>query len=442
MSDSFDVAAGNVRDTHAREASGEVRIVAADMGAALRELSDQLGPDALLLSSRSVAEGVEILALPPGAVVSEGKVQPSNEARSPLQASPSVDVDVPRNARSGGQSSPDNPAISAAASRLAESIGAMASADSSHSSSDSGSFAQLHSELQQVRAMLEQRIAYSGDESSAVLPNPQQYTLLNRLHKLGLSMPEARAILERVDDRAPVAEAWRQCVRAYAEALPLAGDDPLQTGGVVVVGGPAGAGKTAVLMKLALRYLAHHRSSEVAIICADTYASSNRTALEKFASLARVVFHGVDNQNPLSQRVAESARCSLVLVDTSAHDPIASIDGRAIKQLLVLPAYADVDWLKYMSDRYYSSSCIGAVLTHLDSAASASRALAQLQRQKMPLLYISTGPLMPDCLQRVDVSQLVRLLEPEVTRRELSADFDDLAFVRPELGAESIAVGV
>jgi len=46
--------------------SKEQRFVAKDMSRAIRKLNEALGPEAILLSSRKVEEGVEIVALPAG----------------------------------------------------------------------------------------------------------------------------------------------------------------------------------------------------------------------------------------------------------------------------------------------------------------------------------------------------------------------------------------
>ncbi|NNC55855.1 MAG: hypothetical protein HKO07_09070, partial [Pseudomonadales bacterium] len=51
-----------MQDNH----EGAQRFYARDMGAAMKMLSDAFGADALLLSSRRVGNGVEIVGLPPG----------------------------------------------------------------------------------------------------------------------------------------------------------------------------------------------------------------------------------------------------------------------------------------------------------------------------------------------------------------------------------------
>lgn len=55
----------------AKEIRQEQKFVAPDMNKALRMLADEFGADAILLSSRRIASGVEIIGLPPGAEVSD-----------------------------------------------------------------------------------------------------------------------------------------------------------------------------------------------------------------------------------------------------------------------------------------------------------------------------------------------------------------------------------
>ena len=67
--------------THQETSRPEQKFVAPDMGSALRMLADTLGSDAILLSSRKVNNGVEVIAMPPGATPAQGDYQAMHTER-------------------------------------------------------------------------------------------------------------------------------------------------------------------------------------------------------------------------------------------------------------------------------------------------------------------------------------------------------------------------
>ena len=210
------------QDTH------EQRFVAPDMGRALRMLGEELGPDAILLSSRKVSDGVEIVALPPGGAASTDDI---NRLHSDRRSSDRRIQDRRTTKKNEVENSTDKPVaaaltknnasdaidadISSAASRLAQSIGSLtaidlaaaqdtavgakgaANADSVNSrfgvESGVAAFENLQRELQKVRQMLEQQIE-SVNPAGNSLPEPTQYLLMNRVLQMGIPVDLARAI--------------------------------------------------------------------------------------------------------------------------------------------------------------------------------------------------------------------------------------------------------
>ena len=138
--------------------TNEQRIVAADMSRALRKLSEQLGPDAVLLSSRKLANGVEIIALPAGAKPSSENFSAmhsdrrTGDRRAKERRSDADEATVKSNDKSLPIES--KASVHSAASRLAQSIGELKTPFS-----DALAFETLQQELQQVKKMLEEKMS-------------------------------------------------------------------------------------------------------------------------------------------------------------------------------------------------------------------------------------------------------------------------------------------
>lgn len=219
----------------------EQRFTAPDMGRALRQLNDALGPDAILLSSRKVADGVEVIALPPGLKPSTDDFASLHSDRrnadrraKDRSSDGSQTVDDTNNRFAGantGRRSSDgltdevynnpneqgfrpsaeaenntgqvsksslskaiNPTdMSSAASRLAEKIGAMGSPFN-----DASAFENLQQELSQVRQMLEQKIDQANPVSD-IFPNPLQYVLINRVLQMGFPLELAKLLTQGLE---------------------------------------------------------------------------------------------------------------------------------------------------------------------------------------------------------------------------------------------------
>lgn len=412
--------------------SQEQRFVAPDMGRALRILGEELGPDAVLLSSRKVSEGVEIVALPPGAEAPEGdyaalhsdrrvKERRSAERRSDTSANDSTSNDSTTNdvTTNDVTTSVDNESdtassidMSSAASRLAKSIGDLtAGSQGIASESERSAFENLQSELTQVRQMLEQKITAMAP-ASPVLPQPVQYVLINRLLQTGMPMDLAQAITQAVisdEQHGDVEQAWRQC-RDYLMALmPVADQDLVATGGVIALLGPSGAGKSSAIAKLAAAFMLEHSAADVAIISHDSGSTAGAGRLSRFSGMTGIPVFYVDHEHSLADRIAQCSKQRLVLIDTVGKaeentEAVAQLQSvttrKQVKSLIVLPAIGEASWLGSMIQSYRGENTVGCILSHMDQAASVGAVLSQLLKAQLPIHYLSHGGLLPKYIQR------------------------------------------
>ena len=136
--------------------SKEQRFVAKDMSRAIRKLNEALGPEAILLSSRKVEEGVEVVALPAGEQPSASSLHRQAGDRRSNQRRQADRMAMP--ADSSAVTADETVDLATPAARLAASIGEMKSPYEQPSG-----FEELQRELQQVKQMLEEKV--QGQES-------------------------------------------------------------------------------------------------------------------------------------------------------------------------------------------------------------------------------------------------------------------------------------
>ncbi|MDA8963231.1 hypothetical protein N9F42_03740 [Pseudomonadales bacterium] len=413
--------------------ANEQRIVAADMSRALRKLSEQLGPDAVLLSSRKLPNGVEIIALPAGAKPSSkdfsamhsdrrsgdrrAKERRSDADIAALVNANANDSDNDKdkanvNVMGNAVSMDSKASVHSAASRLAQSIGELKTPFS-----DASAFETLQQELQQVKKMLEDKMS-APVTAQAIMPNPVQYILINRILTMGLPLEIARALTDdldihhdvhaQADDQAAIDRAWQLCLTRIEAVLPVAKDDIVAAGGVVAFVGPSGAGKSAAISKLATRWLLEHSAKDIAIISHDAGSESGAGRMSRFSSMTGIPIFYVDKDHSLIERIAQCAKRRLVLIDTlslspenpAAEQQLATLSTLSrVKTLTVLPATGDRRWITRAIHQYQQPNSVGCLLTHMDQVESIGELVAVLLTEQTPVHYLSDGGLLPKYIQ-------------------------------------------
>lgn len=408
--------------------SKEQRFVAKDMSRAIRKLNEALGPEAILLSSRKVEEGVEVVALPAGEQSLASSLHRQAGDRRSNQRRQADRMAMP--ADSSAVAADETVDLATPAARLAASIGEMKSPYEQPSG-----FEELQRELQQVKQMLEEKV--QGQEShDTIFSRPIQYRVLNRLLDLGFTLDMARPLAEGIDFDAQLASAaegeyglthaWSLCLDKLHAKMPAAREDALAKGGMFAFVGPSGAGKTSALMKLATRWLLEHSVDDIAIISVSSEAES----LHRLSAMTKIPVYLVDKKNTLADRLAQCSMRRLVLIDTSGLNQdvpqqqkdlqyLASLEQ--IKSLIVLPATGDHRWCKKAIADYVSPNTIGCVLSNIDQVDAIGKLLCVLMSHQLCVHYFSDGELLPHYIYRPTASELMSKLGEDYSSCQSSA---------------------
>ncbi len=354
------------------------RILAPDVRTALRMVREQLGPDALVLSNRRVAEGVEILAAPAAA-----RATPPPQPL-PCEAVPPPLTPLPL----------ESP------------------------------FADVQSELRSMRSFLEARLAEMSSERAAYGPGIEGRAW-RRLTRIGIPNPQVRELVAEIDPQASWSEAWSGVLAGLARGVGEAGD-LIEDGGIFAFVGPTGAGKSTTLCKLAVRHALRHGAQGLVLISMDGVRLGGCDMLRAVARLLDVPFHAALNGESLPEMLSTAGPSRLVLVDTLGinrkileHnrllESLGTLHGR-VQTLLVLPANAQLSWLDSAMEDYRPSAPVAAVVTKLDETRSLGEVLGVVTREHLPLAYSTDGQEIPDDLSVASADALVVravLLDPE-----------------------------
>ena len=190
--------------------------------------------------------------------------------------------------------------------------------------------------------------------------------------------------------------------------LPVVNDLSSVCGGVVVVVGPTGAGKTTTIAKLAARWCMQHGSQDLALVSTDAYRIGARDQLMTFARILDAPMHAANSGKDLAAALERLKSKKLILIDTAGMGPrdarlaeqLAALQFGAARArvLLALPAQGEGHALEEIVKAFAPLKPAACILTKVDEAASLGAVISTTLRHRLKIAYVCNGQRVPDDL--------------------------------------------
>jgi flagellar biosynthesis protein FlhF len=400
------------------------RIVAKTSREAMRQLRDALGPDAVILSNRSVDGGVEVLALAAEDIAA--------------MAPPVVDAPVPaQSLRVQVQEAQAEPEPEVALKRRLIERVAVPSQDSAQLAQSV--VGEIRGEIKAMQMRLESQLA---DLAWRDLPgrDPSAAALMRDMLAAGFSAALARELLETLPKGdVEQAQAWMRNTLMKRLNVMQNETDLLDAGGVFALMGPTGAGKTTTTAKLAARFVVRHGADKLALLTTDSYRIGGHEQLRIYGKILGVAVHAVRDAADLRLALSELRNKHTVLIDTvgmSQRDQAVAEQvemlcqaGKPIKRLLLLNATSHGDTLNEVVQAYQRRGLDGCILSKVDEAASLGPALDCAIRHELSVHYLATGQRVPEDLHLANRQYLIhRAFKTRTLSSPWQLDDSELAF--------------
>ena len=447
------------------------RFVASDMRQAMREVREEQGPDAVILSTRRLDDGIEIIAAvdydealvreaarhgaplpgirPETPVVAPAPPKPERTplltrakqaiaaAHAPAAVAPGIpqapQVAAPARIESRDAPRTDAPLrdISVAQERAArpepqqpyETAAqpvppaprvepAPIQSMLERAAQDS---ARMRAELGDLRSMLETQLS-SLAWNDMERRHPLRARILRDLTRLGIEADVARKLIDELPDQISAEQARYLPLGVLSRSLAVSGRDLAATGGVIALVGPTGVGKTTTIAKLAARAVLRHGAGQVALISTDNYRIGAAAQLEHYGRLLGVRVFPAHDAVSLRQVLTSLSGRQAVLVDTAG---VAGNDPRLQQQMELLHDAGDVRVCVAMAANtqaqaldatiraYLPLKPQACILTKLDETPNLGGALSTLIRHHLPLDYVTDGQRVPEDIAAADARALV-----------------------------------
>ena len=283
---------------------------------------------------------------------------------------------------------------------------------------DDGQLHELRQEVAGMRQLIEREMNRFTDErlrGSAVRANA-----LDLMDEYGFDAGLARDVAIQIPVETDPSRARGLMLGLISKKLPIAPVDPIQTGGVIALVGPTGAGKTTTIAKLASRFAEAHAARDVALVTTDTQRIGAREQLYGFGRQLGIAVHEANSGTNLNQLLERLADYKLVLIDTAGlgqRDRALTAQlqwlraAGQIRTLLVLPANTSFQDMDEVVRRFSAANPQGLVLTKLDETGRFGSALSIAVDHRLPVTWVTDGQDVPEDLHRASAANLVLRLE-------------------------------
>lgn len=423
------------------------RFFAKDMRAALAQVKETLGSDAVIMSNKKVNGGIEIVAAvdydepkakaptaPTFMDVSEDLV--SLGVKAPIRAETKLKPSAPADSLqallekqqqrlnqqlSHQQQDGELPAwakgLQAPAAAKTERRDMANSFDKKPQTSQkqTADLQAMRDELASLRNLLTHQVSALMTEHKKRI-DPVGAMLESTLLQAEFS-PAVASKLAALSQHYTPAELVRALPQSLANMLDNQGDDIVKQGGVVALVGPTGVGKTTSLAKLAARFAAHHGADQVALITTDHYRIGAYEQLATYGKIMGCPVKQAHDLTELEQILYQFRNRKLVLIDTAGMgqrdmrlyqqlDNLTANSRIPIRSYLVLSATGQRRVLQDAVNHFNRIPLSGVVLTKLDESVSLAGALSVLIQSGLSLSYVTDGQRVPEDMQVADTLML------------------------------------
>ena len=388
------------------------RIVAQDMRQAIRMVRETLGADAVILSNKSVPDGVELMAavdLDPAALAAES--EPAARASQPRRQAPAAGTGP----ESGAGVTPfERPAARPRRRAQAQPRGEAPARNAEPE--QSGALEGMRREVAELRRLMHDQLCLLNWRDLEGR-DPQTHALLRRLMELGLSADIARQLAARVGEGMEAEKAWRKALFLLAGELELFEEEILEQGGVIALVGPTGVGKTTTIAKLAARFALRHGHRQVALVTTDNFRIGDRDQLHTYGRILNVPVRNAAGAAELDDVIDALGERRLILIDTAGmgrdrerlEEQVATLGGcrHTVTTLLTLSATTDPSALEGAVRRFAAHRPDGCVLTKIDEAGTLGSAISAVIHSGLPLAFVADGQRVPEDLRIARAHPLV-----------------------------------
>ncbi len=294
---------------------------------------------------------------------------------------------------------------------------------------EAGGSAEMINELQEIKGFLSLLIS-SRDQLTQLRANQPLAELYHSLLVRGLDEKQLFILLSKAAadlngepaDKARIFNAFcKRLVPKLSCARPFQVVSNASGPAVYTFLGPTGVGKTTTLAKLAA-HLKIKRKIELGVISLDTYRIGAVEQLKTYAQILEIPFCVAQSKSELRSALDDFSHCDAVMVDTTGRnylhrDHVRHLhslfeNARKFSHFLVLSATAKDEDMRQTIVHFREMDINSLIFTKLDETVHHGCIVNQLVRFNYPVSYLGTGQRVPEDIEPATQKRLLSFLLP------------------------------
>jgi len=253
---------------------------------------------------------------------------------------------------------------------------------------------------------------------------PEDSPLAQELGKSGISTELIRKILDTLNTlpveggsqtvKTRLGEAFGRLIR-FAGTLKLRKNSPR----IIALVGPTGVGKTTTTAKLAAMY-ALNRGNKVALITMDIFRVGAVEQLKTYSRIMGIPLDVASTPKELEKAVEKHADCDLIFIDTAgrSHKDKEKLDEMKnfldnkipIEVYLCLSATTKDRELEEILNRFSIFQISKVVFTKIDESESFGNMINLLMKDNLQIAYFTTGQRVPEDIEVATSAKLAEMI--------------------------------
>jgi flagellar biosynthesis protein FlhF len=460
------------------------RYMAPSMRVALDQVRAEQGADAVILSSRRVQEGIEVIAAvdydealmagaarqysislaaaappePPAPTRPEAQAaRPDTPVRAAAQRPAAAAIAQPSRAAAQNRAvppptrsmatatatarapapAPRAPAPAAIVRPAAAPAGLVQTPPAAEETRRG--FASMQREIKDLRRLLESELSHISWNDKR-LREPLRARVLEDLSSMDIAPDVAARLAALAPRRTNLGDPSNIPMALLLKHLPVVDRLSTVNPGIFALVGPTGAGKTTTIAKLAARWTMRYGSQDLALVSTDAYRIGAREQLMTYARILGASVHSANSGQELARVLGELKSKKLVLIDTAGMGPrdvrlseqLAALaqGAKGAEFLLALPAQGEGLALEEIIRAFAQVKPTACIITKVDEAASLGAVISTTLRHKLKIAYLCNGQRVPEDVHSAHQRRLWLVRAAHELTRRAARLHDDTYFAR------------
>ncbi|MBF0277577.1 MAG: flagellar biosynthesis protein FlhF [SAR324 cluster bacterium] len=286
---------------------------------------------------------------------------------------------------------------------------------------------QLHHEISEVRTMVQGLAAQSSQLRNEDL-SENLVVLFQQMVFNGLEEKFARRLIQEAKKSIPPEELnnfpyvkifiARMLMKIVRVSNGIQKDGAKQK--IVTLIGPTGVGKTTTIAKIASEQVLKYKR-KVALLTVDTFRIGAIEQLRSYAKIMNVPLEVTSSKSEINQAIEKFSDYDVILIDTGGRSQrdeaqmyelreLLENNNKRIENFLVLSTTTKDHEISEITRKFGELSIDGVIFTKLDESTTYGCIFNHVIRFKKPIAFLTTGQKVPEDIEIATKERLVDLL--------------------------------